>query len=145
MRGAGGSSGGIGRFLLGLAMLIGGGYLFFNSIQVHTAWGWNRAMFNVGGIGLTSGMVLIPFIFGVGMIFYNSKNPIGWVLSLGSLVALTFGVIASIQFRMMRMTSFELITILVLFVGGAGLFLSSLRAMDKKYSDDGDYQSRYKV
>ncbi|MEM8717422.1 MAG: hypothetical protein AAGE92_16905, partial [Cyanobacteria bacterium P01_G01_bin.4] len=33
-RGAGGSNGGVMRFLMGLAMMIGGGYLFFSSITV---------------------------------------------------------------------------------------------------------------
>lgn len=130
MRGAGGSSGGIGRFFIGLAMLIGGGYLFFNSIQVTHNFGFGRSIFSMGGFPITSGMVLIPFIFGVGMLFYSAKNPIGWILTFGSLVMLGFGVIASINFRMARMSAFELIVILVLFIGGLGLFLSSLRDFD---------------
>ena len=130
MRGAGGSSGGIGRFFIGLAMLIGGGYLFFNSIRVTHQFGFGHSIFNVGGVGITSGMVLIPFVFGVGMMFYSAKNPIGWVLALGSLVMLGFGVLSSIRFRMGHMSAFELIAILVLFIGGLGLFLSSLRDMD---------------
>jgi len=39
-----------------------------------------------------------------------------------------FGVISSIRFNMKTMTAFELITILVLAVGGLGLFLRSLRS-----------------
>jgi len=130
MRGAGGSSGGIGRFFIGLAMLIGGGYLFFNSIRVTHNFGLGYALFNVGGVGITSGMVLIPFVFGIGMVFYSAKNPIGWILSVGSLVMLGFGVLSTIRFQMNRMSAFELIAILVLFIGGLGLFLSSLRDMD---------------
>lgn len=33
-KGAGGTSGGIGKFIIGLTMLIAGGYLFLNSIHV---------------------------------------------------------------------------------------------------------------
>ena len=31
-------------------------------------------MRGVGGFNITSGMVVIPFIFGVGLIFYNTKK-----------------------------------------------------------------------
>ena len=85
-----------------------------------SAWG--------GSYSITSGMVMIPFIFGVGFIFYNAKNIIGWLLTIGSLTALIFGVIASIKFSFRSMTAFELIVILVLAFGGTGLFLRSLRS-----------------
>lgn len=127
--GAGGSSGGIGRFFLGLVMLIGGGYMLLDSIHVHNNFGLGTRMFSYGGFGITSGFILIPMMFGIGMVFYNAKNPIGWLLFIGALVALIFGVISSIQFTMGSMSLFELLVILVLFVGGIGLLLASLKDM----------------
>jgi hypothetical protein len=132
MRGAGGTDGGIGRFIIGLIMVIAGGYLFFNSIHVSSNFrfgGFGYGAFRSFGGFSTSGYVLIPFIFGIGMMFYNAKNPIGWILSLASVVMLTFGVITSISFRMVHLSAFELISILVLMIGGIGLFLSSLREL----------------
>ena len=79
MRGAGGSEGGIGEFLLGFVMLVGGGYLFLDNVHVHSGFHWGMALFNMGGYGITTGMVLLPFMIGVGMVFYSSKNPIGWL------------------------------------------------------------------
>jgi len=74
-------------------------------------------------------MIMIPFMFGVGFIFYNAKNWLGWLLASGSLVALVFGVISSIQFTFRSMSAFDLIVILVLAVGGLGLFLRSLKTL----------------
>lgn len=128
MRGAGGTEGGAGRFLLGFVMLCGGGYLFFDNIMVHSGMHWGGAMFQMGSMGVTGGMVLIPFVLGVGMIFYSGRNPIGWLLASGSLVAMAFGVISRVQLHFARMSAFELLVILALFVGGLGLLLSSLRA-----------------
>jgi predicted outer membrane lipoprotein len=127
-RGAGGTDGGTGSFLIGLAMMIGGGYLLLNSIVVRPNFGFGSVAFRMGGLPVTSGMILIPFMFGVGMIFYNSRNWIGWILAAGSLLALVFGVIANMTLELHRMSAFDLIVILVLLVGGLGLFLRALRS-----------------
>jgi asparagine N-glycosylation enzyme membrane subunit Stt3 len=127
-RNAGGTEGGSMQFLLGVVMMIGGGYLLLSEIVVQTPFGFGRALYNFGGVPITTGMVLIPLMFGIGMIFYNSRNWLGWLLGIGSLIAMVFGVIANIQIRMSTMSAFDLIVILVLLVGGIGLFLSSLRS-----------------
>lgn len=130
MRGAGGSSGGVGQFFIGFIMICGGFYMLLSAIQVTSSFGMGSRLYAFGNFGVTSGMVMIPFMFGVGFIFYNSKNPIGWLLAGGSITALIFGVISSIQFTFRSMTAFDLITILVLSMGGLGLFLNSLRSFD---------------
>jgi hypothetical protein len=131
IQGAGGTSGGIGRFFIGLIMMIAGGYLFLNAIRITHHFHLRRAIYSFGGrFNLTSGMVLIPLIFGIGFIFYNYKNLLGWILSIASLIMLGFGVISSIQFRMQNMSAFELIMVLILMIGGIGLFLSSFRTYD---------------
>jgi hypothetical protein len=131
MNGAGGSSGGIGSFFIGLLMMCGGFYMLLNAITVSSNFGLGSRFYSVSAygsnVGITGGMVLIPFIFGVGLIFYNSKNILGWLLSIGSLTALIFGVISTVRFSLRTMSSFDLIVILVLAVGGLGMFLRSLR------------------
>ncbi|MGH1365931.1 MAG: hypothetical protein ACRBF0_20400 [Calditrichia bacterium] len=126
-QGAGGTAGGTGRFFLGFVMLVAGGYMFFDAVQVHHGFGMGSRIGGFGGFGLTTGMVLVPFIFGIGMVFYNSENPIGWILAGASLAMLLFGVISSIDFHLRRMSAFELITILTLFIGGLGIMVSGLR------------------
>ncbi len=126
--GAGGTPGGAGRFFLGLAMLIAGGYLFLSSIRVYHMFSFGYSLYSFGPVRLTTGMTLIPLALGLGMVFYNARNPFGWLLFLGSLLAVCVGVIASIHFSMISMSLLDLLLILTLFVGGAGLFLSCLRA-----------------
>ncbi len=134
MRGAGGTSGGIGQFFIGAMMMCGGFYLLLNSIVVRSNFGFGARLYSFsaydGHYGITSGMVMIPFMFGIGMIFYNGKNIIGWILTLGSIGALVFGVLSSIRFSFKVMTAFDLILILVLAIGGLGLFLRSLKSFD---------------
>jgi len=131
-RGAGGTDGGVGQFFIGFIMMCGGFYMLLNSIHVSSHFGMGTRMYGASMFGsnfnITSGMIMFPFMFGVGMVFYNAKNWIGWLLLVGSLTALIFGVISSIQFSFRHMTAFDLIMIIVLGVGGLGLFLRSMKA-----------------
>jgi hypothetical protein len=128
MRGAGGTEGGIGRFVIGFLMMVAGGYLFLHNIAVTMGFGFGHHMFSFGGVAIPSGYVLIPFVIGVGIIFYSSGNILGWILAIASLVMLGVGVITQTRFHLRDMSAFELLTILVLLVGGVGLFLNSLRS-----------------
>lgn len=132
MNGAGGTNGGTGKFLIGFIMFCTGLYLFLTAISVNSGFSMSTKILDksmLGGmnISLTSGMVIIPFMFGVGMIFYNAKNIIGWLLSIASLSALIFGIISTLNFSIKSMNAYELLTMIVLLVGGLGLFLSSLK------------------
>jgi hypothetical protein len=140
--GAGGSEGGVARFFMGLAMMVGGGYLFFDAIRVTNNFGMGRHFISYGNMNMTPGMTLIPLVFGIGIIFYNSKNYLGWGLFCASLIMLGFGVISSIKFRLRPMSAFELISMITLMIGGVGLFLSSLRDQagkgDTKTAEDSE-------
>jgi hypothetical protein len=131
-QGAGGTKGGTGRFFMGLIMMIAGGYLFFNAIRVNHFFTMGYVIYGFGSVKLTTGMVLIPLVFGIGLIFYDSDKIIGWILSIAALVMMVFGVLSSLQFSMRSMSAFELIMILILMVGGLGLFLSSLRNIESR-------------
>lgn len=123
-RGAGGSEGGLIAFFVGLIMMTAGGYLFLRAIIVRPSF---SLAFSVGGFPVTTGMILVPLIFGIGVIFYNSRSWLGWLLTGGALVAMFFGVIANLNIRMITMSLFDLLVILTLLIGGIGLFLRSLR------------------
>ncbi|MFZ6749355.1 hypothetical protein [Undibacterium sp. Ren11W] len=135
MQGAGGTEGGVGKFFIGLFMMCGGFYMLFNAVMVQSSFGMGYGMYGVqafgGSISITSGMIMIPFILGIAMVFYNVKSLLGWVLALGSLGALLFGVIASLHFNLRNMSLFELLVILILAFGGLALFLSSMRSQGK--------------
>ncbi|VUD58632.1 hypothetical protein TDB9533_02472 [Thalassocella blandensis] len=131
MKGSGGTTGGTGEFFVGIVMMCGGFYLLLNAITVSSAFAFSSRLYGFSAFGsqfgITGGIIMIPFMFGVGFLFFNAKNVIGWLLTLGSITALIFGVISSIRFTMKTMSAFELIVILVLAIGGLGLVLRSFR------------------
>lgn len=126
MKGAGGTPGGVMTFLVGLIMTCGGFYLLLNAIVIRANFGLGYRVYSFGGYGITSGMIMIPFLFGVGMIFYDRRSFFGWLLAVGSVVALIFGVLSSVNFTLRGMSAFDLMVILILAFGGIGLLLRSL-------------------
>lgn len=128
MQGAGGTSGGSGQFLLGLIMMCSGFYLLLSNVIVSSSFGLGSRLFGIGGFGVTSGIILVPLVIGIGMIFYNARSVLGWLIAIAAFFAMVFGVIASVSLDLRSMSAFYLITVLVLAFGGLGLFLGSLRS-----------------
>jgi hypothetical protein len=116
----GGTPGGLGVFLMGLAMSIGGGYLILNQVQVHSGYWhwWGRQTF---------GVTLIPLLIGIGLLFANGKSLIGWLLVLGGSVVIFAGILTSMNIYIRETSLFNVLLMLVLFVGGLGLMARALR------------------
>jgi len=131
-QGAGGTPGGVGSFIIGFVMMCSGFYLLLQSIDVSNSFTLGTSLYQMPMMGytasITSGMLLVPFVFGIGMIFYDGRNRVGWALVVGAVSAMVIGVLAGLRFSMHHMSLFDLLTILVLAIGGLGLFLSSLRS-----------------
>lgn len=125
-KGAGGTDGGTLEFIAGFVMMTGGLYLLLSEMIVRPQIGFGAPVYSIGGWTMTTGMVFIPFLFGVAMIFYKGRSLLGWALALGSVISLIFGVIANLNIQMSRISVFDLIVIFVLVAGGLGLLLRSL-------------------
>jgi hypothetical protein len=119
-KGAGGTSGGVGQFFLGLAMAVAGAYLITNQVTVSSGfWGY----FGPHTFGLT----LLPLAFGIGMLFFDGKSVIGWVLTVGGAVVIFVGILANLQVYFRPTSLYNTIVMLVLLAGGIGLVARSLR------------------
>ena len=120
IRRPGGTEGGLASFLLGAALAVAGGYLLLNQVQVTGGywrwWGPN-----------TFGLTLIPLILGVGLLFFNGKSVAGWLLSVGGVVIIFAGVLASMDIYFRQTSLYNVLIMLVLFAGGLGLMARSLR------------------
>jgi len=120
-RGAGGTSGGVGEFLLGLGMSVAGAYLLTQRVTVTsgywTLWGYNAF-----------GLSLLPLLFGVGLLFFNGRSIAGWLLTFAGVVIIFVGVIANLGVYFQSTSLFNTLVMLVLLAGGIGLVARSLRA-----------------
>ncbi len=119
--GAGGTPGGIGQFLIGFAFAVAGGWLLMNQVVVS---GGNWAIWGYNSFGLS----LLPFILGVGMLFFDGRSVFGWLLVIAGLVIIFAGVIVNLRVYFLSTSLFNTLLMLVLLFGGIGLIARSLRS-----------------
>jgi hypothetical protein len=120
MRGAGGTSGGIGAFFVGLGMIVVGAYLLLTRVTVGGgAWLlWGYSAF---------GLSLLPLLVGVGWLFFDGRSVGGWLLAACGLLIIVAGVIANLHIYFAPTSLFDTLVILGLFAGGIGVVARSLR------------------
>lgn len=126
MNGAGGTPGGVLNFIVGLAMVLGGLFTLASHITVGLGFGYN--LYTWGGYGINAGSLLLVFMVGVGMLFFNGKSIIGWIVILASLGAILVGVIMNLRLHVTPMSLLDIVIIMVLIGGGFGLFIKSLKS-----------------
>jgi hypothetical protein len=119
MRGAGGTPGGVGTFLIGAAMVVAGGYLLLTRVTVASG-GWHLYGYNAFGLSL------FPLLIGIGTLFYNGRSVIGWVLTAAGSLIILVGIVANLSIYFQPSSLFDTLLILVLIAGGIGVVARSL-------------------
>ncbi len=121
MRGAGGTAGGLGTFLIGLAMLVVGGYLLLTRVTVGSGawllWGYNAF-----------GLSLLPLLAGIAWLFYDGRSIGGWILAGSGALIILAGILANLHIFFAPTSLFDTLVMLGLLAGGLGMVARSLRA-----------------
>lgn len=120
-RGAGGTPGGRGEFFIGLIMAVAGGYMLTSRVTV-TGGFWNFWGHDAFGVSL------IPLLFGIGLVFFNGRSVLGWLLVIAGAVIVLAGVLMNLQIYFQNTSLFNTLVMLVLLVGGIGLMARGVRA-----------------
>jgi len=119
-RGAGGTKGGVGSFFIGLLMAAAGLYMLFQQVQVTSGfwhfWGMNAF-----------GPTLIPILVGIGILFYDGKSLLGWILTIVGLVIILAGILMHMEIYFQTTSLYNALIMFCLIAGGFGLIARSLR------------------
>ncbi len=120
MKGAGGTSGGMGQFFIGLAMAVSGGYLLTNQVVVSSGF---ASWFGPHTLGLS----LLPLIVGIGVLFFDGKSALGWILTAAGALFIFLGVLMNLRIYFEPTSLFNTVVMIVLLAGGLGLIARSLK------------------
>jgi uncharacterized protein len=119
-RGAGGTTGGLGEFFVGALMVGLGGWLLLNQVTVSTGYWrlWGQSAF---------GLSLLPLLVGIGVLFFNGRSTIGWLLTLLGAAIILLGILMHLDVYFRPTSLFNTLLMLGLLAGGIGVVARSLR------------------
>lgn len=118
------------RFIVGMAMLIIGMWLFLQKVYVASN------IFNMGfnflGIRVRSGILIIPLLAGLVWMFFKPKSKAAKIFSAAGLILVIVYAIGSVNIRVSHIPLFKWIVILLLIVIGAILAVSAILEKRKR-------------
>src|ERR1700681_4012942 len=120
LRDVGGTPGGLGDFVIGFAMACIGGYLLSNQVSVVGSY-WS--FYGTSTFGIT----LIPMLIGIGMMFFNGRSVIGWLLTIAGALVILAGVLGNMHIYFQTTALFNTVVVLIFLVGGLGLIAKAIR------------------
>src|SRR5688500_16279816 len=129
LRGAGGTPGGLGEFVIGLILAAAGLYLLTQQLTIHQElrpWpglGWYGQLFGPGAFGPS----LIPFLLGTGILFFDGRSLAGWSLLALGVVAILAGILMNLQLYFRPTSLFNTLLMLGMAAAGIGLLLRGIR------------------
>lgn len=122
MQGAGGTPGGIGQFLIGFVCAVAGGWMLVNQVSVHGG-GWQLWGYN------SFGLSLLPFLGGVGLLFFNGRSVFGWLLLIAGLTIIAAGILVNLNIYFRPTSLFNTLVMLGLVAAGIGLIARSVKSL----------------
>ncbi len=121
MIGAGGTPGGMPQFFLGLGLAVVGAYLLTQQVSVQSGY-WTLGGWNAFGLSL------IPFILGIGLLFFDSKSIWGFLLLFAGVLIIAAGILLNLTIYFQPTSLFNTLLMLGMTAAGVGLVLRALKS-----------------
>jgi hypothetical protein len=120
MIGAGGTPGGVPQFFIGLALACVGAYLITQQVTVQSGY-WIIGGYNAFGLSL------IPFILGIGLLFFDGNSKAGFILLFLGVLIIAAGILMNLTIYFQPTSLFNTLMMIGMTAGGVGLLLRALK------------------
>ncbi len=121
-------------FIVGMALIAGGLYLVFQNTIITT----NFTLMNFFGYTPPTGVIILPLLIGVAMLFFNSKSILGWIITIFGIVSIVLGLIMTLRMHFGAVTLYQGLIMFGLPFAGAGLVLKALAGNRSKSGEDSE-------
>ena len=113
------------NFFIGLIMLCAGLFMIFNEAVVST--GFGSGYFRMwGGWSLPNGIILLPFLAGIVMLFLMKRKIFGWIVLALGVVFILLSILMSTTIRFPHTSLYEFIIMFGLTAAGGALVAREL-------------------
>lgn len=119
------------EFYVGIVFIFAGIFFLLSKAVVRSSW----ATFTVGGINVSTGLIVIPLMIGVAWLFYNPKSFLAKLITVFGSIAIIGAIILSLRITFTTTSLIDYLIMIVLIAAGAG---SLLKAFFKDNNDKDD-------
>ncbi len=116
------------QFFCGLLMLAAGLFLIFQNLDVRSSWG--TGFLHFGGYSLPNGLIFLPVLIGIVMLFLMDRKVFGWIVLAVGIVIVLAGVIMSVNIRWRTTNAYIFIAMFGLAAAGGAMVIRQLLKKD---------------
>lgn len=115
------------QFFIGLLLVGVGLFWVFQSVEVETGWLMGLGGFGGGWNRIPTGVITIPLLIGIVMLFFMEKRRIfAWIVTVLGVLIILLAIILSVHITMRRMPFFNYVLMFGFIAAGSGLLLKTL-------------------
>ncbi len=112
------------QFFCGLLMLSAGLFLIFQNLDVRSSWG--TGFLHLGGYSLPNGLIFLPIIIGIVMLFLMDRKVFGWIFIAVGIIIVLAAVIMSVNIRWRTTNAYIFIAMFGLAAAGGAMVIRQL-------------------
>ena len=112
------------QFFGGLVMLAVGLYMILQNINVTSNWGLYS--YHIGSFHLSNGMIMLPAVVGIGMLFMMEKKLFGWIVLAIGIAIILASVFLTTHLYWKTTSAYTFIIMFGLTAAGAGMVIRQL-------------------
>lgn len=120
------------EFYIGIILIAAGLYFLLSKAVVHSGfYGWT-----VGGVNISTGLVVIPLMIGIVWLFNNPKSIIARIITIAGSIFIVVSIIMNMRISFRTTTMFDYVLMTMLMAAGIGLVLKSIFMARKNNSKE---------
>ena len=118
------------EFYMGIMLIAAGLFFLLSKSVVHSNfYGWS-----IGGINLSTGIVVIPVMIGIIWLFNNPKSIVARIITFAGAIFIVASIIMNIRISFVTTSMFDYVVMMLLLAAGIGLFIKSISLARKENS-----------
>ncbi len=114
-------------FIVGMALMAGGLFLIFQNTIISSGF----TLVDILGFTPPTGIIILPLLIGIGVLFFNGKSVIGWILVTLGIITILLGLLMGLRMTFRPVTLYHGIMMFGMTAAGAGLFLKAFFGVRK--------------
>lgn len=115
-------------FFLGLLMFAGGIFMILQNVIVRSSWG--TSFYRIGTWAVPNGMIMLPVLIGIVMLFVMEKRIFGWIVFVLGLLFILLTIIMSVEISWKTSNAYMFVMMFGLTAAGGGLLMRVLFRKD---------------